>query len=167
MAYFLIILGAIFRLLPHLPNATPTAAIALFGGANLDRRTALIVPLMIMIISDIIIGLHPLVLFVWGSFLLTGMIGLWIRDHRTVANIIGASLLSSFSFFIITNFGVWASPGSWYPHTWQGLLNCYLMAVPFFRNTLAGDLCFVGIMFGLYELAKASIMKRSSAKNLI
>jgi len=165
MVYLFIIFGIFCRLIPHLPNVTPVAAIALFGGAYLDKRAALVVPLIIMIISDLFIGLHPLVLYIWGSFLLTVFIGLWLKDHRTVPNIIGASFSSSFIFFIITNFGVWAAPYSWYPHTWQGFINCYVMAIPFFRNTILGDICYVALFFGIYELAQLAV-KRITANRL-
>lgn len=159
MAYLFIIFGVLLRLLPHIPNFTPIAAIALFGGTYLSRRTALFVPLLIMAISDLFLGLHPLMLFTWGSFLLTGIIGLWLKNHKTVPNTLGAAISSSLLFFIVTNFGVWALPNSWYPHTWQGLINCYIMAIPFFKNTLLGDLFYVGVLFGLYELAQVVVKK--------
>ena len=165
MVYLFIIFGIFCRLIPHLPNVTPVAAIALFGGAYLGKRSALIVPLVIMIISDLFLGFHPVAVFVWGSFLLTVFIGLWLKEHRTVKNIIGASLSSSFIFFIVTNFGVWASPASWYPHTWQGLVNCYVMAIPFFRNTILGDIGYVALFFGVYELAQLAV-KRITANRL-
>jgi len=159
MAYIFILLGILFRLIPHLPNATPVAAIALFGGTYLNRRSALIVPLLIMMISDVFLGMHSLVVFTWGAFLMTGLIGLWLKDHKTLPNIMGSTLFSSLLFFIITNFGVWAVPGSWYPHTSQGLLNCYVMGLPFFRYTLAGDLAYVGVLFGLFEVVQIAEKK--------
>ena len=167
MAYLFILLGIMFRLLPHLPNATPVAAIALFGGCYLERRTALIVPFVIMVVSDLFIGLHPLAIFVWGSFLLTGMIGMWLKDHRSFLNTIGGTMLSSILFFGITNFGVWVMPGSWYPHTWQGFVNCYVMAIPFFRNTLIGDLFYVGLLFGSYELVQAMVHQLKGLRSSI
>jgi hypothetical protein len=151
MAYIFILIGVAFRLIPHLPNVTPIAAIALFGGVYLGRRTALMVPLAIMIASDLVLGLHPLILFTWGAFLLTGMLGTWLKDHKTTPNIIGSTIVSSLVFYLITNFGVWAVPGSWYPHTMQGLTNCYVMGLPFLRYSMLGDLAYVGILFLMYE----------------
>lgn len=155
MAYLFVFLGIAFRLIPHLPNVTPVAAIALFGGTYLDKRSALIVPLLIMIASDLILGLHSLIFFTWGAFLLTGLIGLWLKNHKTTPNIIGSSIASSLLFFVVTNFGVWAIRGSWYPHTISGLVNCYVMGLPFLRFTMLGDLGYVAILFGLYECALA------------
>jgi len=159
LAYLFILLGIVFRLIPHLPNATPVAAIALFGGTYLDKRAALVVPLMIMIASDAVLGLHSLIFFTWGAFLLTGVIGLWLKDHKSAPNVIGATITSSLIFYMITNFGVWAVPGSWYPHSFQGLVNCYVMGLPFLRYTLLGDLVYVGILFGAFEAVKIVLKK--------
>jgi len=155
MAFFFIFAGIILRLLPHLPNFAPIAAMALFGGIYLNRKYALLVPLVALLIGDIFIGFYnPWIMFsVYGSFALIGLLGLWLKKHKKLPNIIGASLFSSILFFLITNFAVWAVPYSFYPHTWQGLMQSYIMGLPFFRNTLMGDLFYVGMMFGLYELA--------------
>ncbi len=161
MAYFFILAAVILRLLPHAPNFAPIAAMALFGGTYLNKKFALLVPLVAMIISDFFIGFYDLKLefAVWGSFLLIGIIGLWLKKHKNIPNIIGATLFGSALFFIITNFAVWAfSP--WYSHNFTGLLQCYVKALPFFRNTLLGDLFYVGVMFGIYELVCLAVRKR-------
>ncbi len=149
----LIIIGiaVVLRLLPHPPNFAPIGAMALFGGAYLNKKYALIVPLVAMFFSDFFLGFHSTIPFVYGSFLLTGLIGLWLRHHRTIQNIIGASCISSLLFFIITNFGVWLV-GNMYPKTISGLLECYIAAIPFFRNTIIGDLFYAGVFFGSYAL---------------
>lgn len=170
MAYFLIIFGVLMRLvnhfsdfgpiaplvkfLPHLPNFAPIAAMAMFGGVYLNKKYALIVPIAAMIIGDIFIGTYnPYIMAsVYGSFLLVGLIGLWLKKHKTLPNVIGGSLSGSIIFFLMTNFAVWVVPNSFYPHTLQGLLNCYTMGLPFFRNTILGDLFYVGVMFGLMEI---------------
>ncbi len=167
MAYFFILLGIVFRLIPHLPNVTPVAAIALFGGVYLDRKSALIAPLVIMAVSDIFIGLHPVIFFTWGAILLTGVVGLWLREHRTVLNVAGSSVASSLLFYVVTNFGVWAVPGSWYPHTAQGLINCYVLGLPFLRYTMLGDIVYVGILFGLYEAVQIAVKKEKIVKDPI
>lgn len=153
MAIFFIIAAVVLRLLPHLPNFAPIAAMALFGGVYLNKKYALIVPLAAMVVSDIFIGFYnPWILAsVYGSFILIGLLGLWLKNNKTVPNVIGASLLGSVGFFLITNFAVWAVPHSFYPHTLQGLMNSYMMGLPFFRNTLMGDLFYVSVMFGLME----------------
>ena len=148
---FLIIgIAVALRLIPHPPNFAPIAAMALFGGAYLDKKYALIVPILAMIISDFFIGFHNTILFVYGSFLLTGVIGVWLRKRRNTKTIFAAALASSLLFFIITNFGVWLT-GNLYPKTFTGLLECYIAAIPFFRNTIVGDLFYTGVFFFGYE----------------
>ncbi len=154
MAYFFILAGVLLRLLPHLPNFAPISAMALFGGVYLSKKYALMVPIVALFLSDIFIGFYnPVIMFsVYGSFLLIGLIGLLLKHHKTPINVIGASLFASIIFFLITNFAVWAVPHSIYPHTIQGLLSCFVMALPFFRNTILGDLFYVGVMFSLMEV---------------
>jgi hypothetical protein len=149
-----ILAAALSRLLPHPVNFTPLAAIALAGGVYLDKRFALIVPLAALLISDLCIGFHNTILFVYGSFILTGLMGVWLKTHKKPLPVIGTALLSSTLFFVITNFGVWLTGGGWsYPKTWQGLLACYALAIPFFQNTLAGDLVYTAVLFGVFELS--------------
>lgn len=137
------------RLLPHPPNFAPITAVAIFGGAFLPRRWALSLPLAAIVLSDLIIGLHPLILFTWGSFLLIALgSNKYMKQIRT-SSVVGASVASSVLFFLVTNFGVWAE-GRLYPLTLPGLGNSYVNAIPFFRNTLMGDLVFSAILFGSY-----------------
>lgn len=147
----IIVLAVVLRLIPHPANVAPIAAMALFGGTYLNKRYALIAPLVAMFLSDLVLGFHNTMIFVYGSFLLTGLLGIWLRNHRTITNTIGATLISSLLFFFITNFGVWLM-GSLYPRTLQGLIDAYFYAIPFFRNTLIGDLFYVGLFLGSYEL---------------
>lgn len=147
----IIIFAVLLRLIPHPPNVAPIAAMALFGGAYLDKKYALVVPLIAMFLSDIFLGFHTTMPFVYGSFLLIGLIGMWLKKRRTIANVIGATFISSLLFFFITNFGVWFI-GGLYPKTINGLTNAYFYAIPFFRNTIVGDLFYVGLFFGCYEL---------------
>jgi hypothetical protein len=150
----LILSAAVSRLLPHPDNFTPIMAIALAGGVYLDKRFALIIPLAALFLSDIFIGFHNTIIFVYGSFVFIGFIGLWLKSHKKPLPIIGSALLSSTLFFIITNFGVWLTGSGWfYPKTWQGLIECYTLALPFFRNTITGDLVYTGVLFGLFELS--------------
>ena len=154
----LILAAALSRLLPHPDNFTPIAAIALAGGVYLEKRFALIIPLAALVISDIFIGFHNTILFVYGSLVIIGFMGLWLKSHKKIVPVLGTAILSSILFFVVTNFGVWLTGGGWfYPKTWQGLVECYTMAVPFFRNTLAGDLIYTGVLFGLFELSFYSI----------
>lgn len=153
----LVIIGiaVLLRVLPHPANVVPIAAMALFGGAYIgNKKYAILLPLVVMFVSDIFLGFHNTMFFVYGSFLLTGLIGVWLRKKKKVQFIIGASLLSSLLFFILTNFGVWLM-GTLYPKTVVGLIEAYVMGLPFFRNTLVGDLLYSGLFFGGYEAVRA------------
>ncbi len=152
------ILGAVVsRVVPHPPNVAPITALALFGAVYLDKRYAFIIPMGAMLVSDWFIGFYSGMIWVYGSFMLIGCVGLLLRNHLTPTRVIGSSLVGSVLFFTITNFGVWVSSQVSYPHTLAGLGTCYLAAIPFFRNTVLGDLVYVGALFGLYELLARAI----------
>lgn len=146
-------IAVILRIMPHPANMAPIAAMALFGGATLDRKYALIIPLIALFVSDLIIGLHGTMLFVYGGFILTGLIGMWLKKHYSVKTIVLSAVVSSILFFLITNFGVWIE-GELYPTTLQGLLSSYMMGIPFLKNTLIGDLFYTGAFFGSYTVVK-------------
>lgn len=153
MTYLLIPIGALARLLPHLPNFTPIGGMALFGGAHGSRRSAIVAPLAAMALSDLFLGTHASLPFVYASFVAIALLGMALfRNGVTAPRVIGAATLSSLILFALSNFGVWAT-GTMYPHTWQGLLTCYALALPFLRNTMAGDLFYAGVFFGGYALA--------------
>ena len=161
LAIFFVIFGAALRFAPHLPNFTPIAAMALFGGAYLNKKYALILPLAVMAISDYFIGFYDikLMLAVYLSLAMIGVIGLLLKNKKNLFSITGGSILGSVLFFLITNFSVWAFY-SWYPHTLNGLFQCFAAAIPFFRNTLLGDLFYVVVLFGVYELITAWVRRK-------
>jgi hypothetical protein len=148
-----VLIGAVARIIPHMPNFAPIGAMALFGGAHMNKKQALTLPLLAMVFSDFIIGFDsvPMRFAVYGSFLLIVLMGMFIKNHVNAKNVIIVSLLASILFFIITNFAVWAF-GSMYPKTALGLGEAYFLAIPFFRNTLLGDLFYSGVFFGVYNL---------------
>ncbi len=149
----MILLAVLSRLIPHPPNATAVAALALFGGAYFNqKRWAFLVPMAAMLLSDLIIGFHEHVVFVYGSFLVITCIGCWLRERRKPLPIAAASLFSSTIFFLVTNYGVWLS-GTIYPRTVEGLSACYVAALPFFGYTLAGDAIYSVALFGSLFLA--------------
>lgn len=149
----LLIVGVAYRFFPHPPNFAPVAAIALFSGFFF-RRYFILIPLAIMLVSDIFIGTYDwkLMAVVYSSFALIGLLGILLRKNKSVLSLVGYSLLGSILFFVLTNFAVWFF-ASWYAHDLSGLLNCYTLAIPFFKNTLAGDLFYTSVIFGVYELA--------------
>lgn len=151
----MIFLAALSRLVPHPPNFTPVAAMALFAGARFaDRRAAFLVPLAAMLLSDLAIGLHGLIPVIYGSFALIVCMGLWLRRREGAPAVAGVALAGSLLFFVTTNFAVWAL-GSPYPKTAQGLLACYTAAIPFFGNTVMGDLFYSAMLFGSFALGES------------
>ncbi|WP_337873220.1 DUF6580 family putative transport protein [Ignavibacterium sp.] len=161
---FLVFVAAAIRLIPHPPNFAPIAAMALFGGAYFNKKSlAFAVPLAAMFLTDAIIGFHSSMWIVYVSFAVIVLIGMVLLKKVSVKNVIAASVTASLSFFIITNFGVWAF-GTMYPKNITGLIECYIAAIPFIQNTLIGDLFYSGIMFGIYEFIKSKIPVLSEAK---
>jgi hypothetical protein len=159
LALALVVFGVAMRFLPHPANLAPVGAIALFGGAILPRKLAWWLPLAIMIISDYFIGFYSGIGFVWLSFLLIGLYGMLLRGQGTLARIGLGALGSSVLFFLVSNFGVWLQ-GHMYPLTWSGLVECYTMALPFFRNTFFGDVLYGSLLFGAWALAETYARKR-------
>lgn len=163
----LALLAALTRLLPHPPNFTAVGAMALFGGAYFSNRlAALLVPLASLWLSDLVLNnvvyreynpsfawFTPGGYWMYGSFALVVGLGIVLLRKVKPASLLAASLSASVLFYLVTNFGVWYG-GSMYPATPGGLAACYVAAIPFFGNTLAGDLFFCGVLFGIFELAQ-------------
>ena len=154
-----ILVAAAMRLLPHPPNFTPIGAMALFGGAYFGKRAlAFAAPLGALLLSDAILGFHSGMAYVYGSMALIVLIGWAVAQRKTPLTIAGAALASSILFFLVTNFGTWAT-GELYPPTLAGLAACYVAAIPFFQNTLAGDLFFSALLFGGFALLEWRVPK--------
>ena len=148
------LIAAFSRLIPHPPNFTPLTAIALFGGIYLsDKTLAYLMPIIIMLFSDIFLGFSSISLFVYFSFIIISYIGIKSKKPG-IQNII----LSSIVFFIVSNFGVWILG---YPKTWEGFVSCYTLAIPFFRNSLLGDLFYSGVMILSYNLSSKYLLNIS------
>jgi hypothetical protein len=155
----IILVAAISRVFPHIPNFTPIAAMALAGGVYLtDKRLAFIIPLLALFISDCLLeattgwGFHNTMIYVYVAFALTTCIGIYIKNKVSVQNIAAASLFSSVLFFVISNFGVWAANGMQAGIT--GLGTTYVLGIPFFGPTMVGDLFFNTILFSVFYFAQ-------------
>lgn len=147
--------AALSRLLPHFPNVTPIAAIALFGGTYINRKSlAFILPIAALFISDLFIGFYPEMYAIYLSFAITVGLGYILRKKTNLTTTTVASLASSVLFFLLTNFAVWMSAGFAYPMNSNGLILCYEAALPFFRNELFGTLAYNTLFFGALYLAK-------------
>ena len=140
------------RFLPHPPNFTPVAAIALLSCKGFNNRwIAIIIPMIIMFISDLVLGLHGSIPFVYGAFILISLFGSFVKKIN-----IGVVLSSSVIFFLVRNFGVWFL---YYPSTFTDLVTCYTLAIPFFLNTILGDLFFSALMiYSFYYMQKRQII---------
>lgn len=181
----IIIIAALLRLVPHLPNFAPIGAIALFGGAYLGKKYSIPVIIATMLLSDYLLLyinpfsltwfnfktlymptalIHSTTLFVYGSFLINILIGWLIAKKKSVPTVIGGSLLASIQFFMVTNFGVWAMGA--YGRGLEGLLQSYIMGLPFLKFTILGDLFYSGLFFGSYEIAARISLKAKPANSL-
>lgn len=143
-----ILVAATLRLVPHPPNFTPIGAMALFSGAYLGRKglIAFAAPLGALLLSDLVLGFYRGMPTVYFSVALVVIIG-WLSLQRVSPLRIGAAAIaSSVLFFVVTNFGMWLSSG-FYPRTLAGLEACYIAAIPFFQNTIAGDLFYAALLF--------------------
>jgi hypothetical protein len=149
--------AALIRFLPHPPNFVPVAAMALFGGAFFrDKRLAYAVPLCAMLLSDLFLGFHSTMGYVYLSFAIIVGIGFLLRKRVNFFTVTGASLGASTLFYVVTNFGVWFG-NPYYPQTIEGMVSCYVAALPFFHYTVAGDLLFTGVLFGSWALITRAV----------
>jgi hypothetical protein len=149
------ILGAAaLRLVPHPPNFSPIAAMALFSGAYVGRRgLAFVAPLSALLLSDLVIGFYSHMEITYLAVALVVLLGWWVSTRRTPLRIGAAAVASSVLFYVITNLGVWLFSGM-YPRSLSGLVTCYVAAIPFFQNTLAGDLFFAVVLFGGFAVVE-------------
>ena len=159
----IILIGIFSRIIPHAPNFTAIGAIALFGGAYIKHQTLrYTIPLIAMLLSDILLYflgapfpsliLH---LSIYGAFVLIVSMGAKFIKLNNPNSIVLTSLGASTLFFFLSNFGVWLN--GFYGYTLTGFINCYIMAIPFFGNTIAGDMIYCAIFFGAYEYIKISL----------
>ncbi|MES2558338.1 MAG: DUF6580 family putative transport protein [Bacteroidota bacterium] len=163
----IVFVAAIMRLLPHAPNFSPIAAMALFGGAYITNRyLAVIIPLLAMLLSDALMGFNgwyftEQIIAVYGTFALIAVLGLTLQGNKSAIRVAGASISASVIFFITTNFAVWLggffhSPAL-YTMNGQGLAECFTAGLPFFQNSLMGDLFYNTILFGGFYIASINI----------
>jgi len=153
VAFILISFGVILRLLMvefvKTPNLEIITAFALIAGALLGGIFTFVVPLSIIAITDMYIGNNFILIFTWSSFAIIGIFGWLLRNRKTshyrfIAEITGMGIISSLFFYFYTNFGWWLL-SNMYPYTWQGLIYCYAMGLPFLKTNLLGNLFFIPI----------------------
>ncbi|HRD79820.1 MAG: hypothetical protein IAE84_15155 [Saprospiraceae bacterium] len=162
----MIALAVVSRILPHPHNFTPIGAVALFGAAYFTRKwVAMLAPFIALWLSDLFInnviygqyydGFQWFgSLWVYGAFALINLLGMAALRRVSAARVGGSALAASVLFFIVTNFAVWAS-GGMYPKNTEGLIACFVAGLPFFGNTIMGDLFYSLVLFGAFEWAQA------------
>jgi len=154
----LAVLAGLLRLVPHPWNCTPVGALGLFAGGRLRSWHAFAVPVGVMVCSDILLALfwqkQPFDPFVYASFLVNVLLGRWLCRTESAARIGLASLLASFQFYLVTNFGAWLQLSSeafgTYTRDLNGLAMAYVAGLPFSGGTFVGDLFFTATLFGLH-----------------
>jgi hypothetical protein len=148
----MVVVGASARLLPHPWNFTPMMAIGLFAGSHARKvSTGVLATLFALALSDAVLGFYPGFWYVYGAALIPVLLGRLIRNRSGAVVIAAAVFVSSFSFFLITNFVTWATDGL-YPLTIGGLSECYLAGIPFYRNQVLGDAVYTVAIFGGYAI---------------
>ena len=165
LAIGLIVAAVIFRIIPHPFNMTPLIAIVLFAGAKFEnKKLAFIIPMLTLFLSDVIISymnnyplLHSTILFTYGTVWLIVLLGTVLKGKFNIGKTAGITLLASLLFFVISNFGVWLF-SNMYTLNLEGLINCYVMAIPFNKFSWAGDLIFSFALFGIYEIVSNRIL---------
>jgi hypothetical protein len=148
----MVALGVCARLVPHPWNFTPIMAIGLFAGSHGKKTsTGVLATLFALVLSDAVLGFYPGFWYVYGAALIPVLLGRLIRNRSGAGAIATVALASSLSFFLITNFMVWATD-QLYPHTMAGLSACYLAGIPFYRNQVLGDAVYTIAIFGGYAI---------------
>lgn len=162
----LILLAALSRLIPHPANFAPIGGMALFGAAYYSRRMwAFAIPVVSMWISDLVLNnvvygayfdrfvwFYDGAWFTYGAFVLIALMGIFTLRKIKVPNLLFSALGASVIFFLVSNFGVWFS-GTMYPKDFGGLIACYTAGIPFFKNTVMGDLFYTALLFSVFELS--------------
>lgn len=150
LALSLVVLGGLARIAQYL-NFAPVGAVSLYSGARLRGWKAYLLPIVLMAVTDPLVrGYSFATPFVYASFLITVWIGTRLRSTENPAWIGAAAAISSLQFFLITNFGAWAAFPDAYGRSVSGLVNCYIAGIPFYGRTLASDLVYSGVLFGLH-----------------
>jgi hypothetical protein len=148
----MVVLGACARLAPHPWNFTPIMAIGLFTGSQARKAsTGVLATLLALALSDAVLGFYSGFWYVYAAALIPVLFGRLIRNRSGAGAIAAAALASSLSFFLITNFMVWATDRL-YPHTLGGLSECFVAGIPFYRNQVLGDAVYTVAIFGGYAV---------------
>jgi hypothetical protein len=152
----------IYRLNNNIPNFTPIISSALFLGIFFKNKIFSVLPMVIMLVSDLFLGFYHLsiMIAVYFSLMAVNLMGILIKDKKSYLKIISASLVGSSLFFVVTNFSVWAF-GNWYLNNFSGLTSCFLNAIPFFKNNLLSTFIFSTFFYLIYQLSYLLVKQKA------
>jgi hypothetical protein len=163
----LMLIGVAGRLLPHVPNVTPIGGLGIWSGMRLEGQARYAIPLSAMLISDLFLGFHHTMPYVYGAII----VNIWLASQikkPSIWSVSGITFANALLFFVVTNFGVWYTSRFYtvplYPLSWQGLIASYIAALPFLRFSLVGDFVYVGAFFSLERVVLALAQKKVTAK---
>lgn len=164
LVVFILVAIIFSRLIPHIPNLVPLMGLALFAGYYLkNSKWALLAPLVAMLISDFFIGFHSTMWAVYSSLLIGSLLSIKGIKSFNLLKIGGYAVLSSLIFFVITNFAVWLD-GFLYERTFNGLIECFVMAIPFYKTTFIAEIVGTLVLFGGFNLIEAKLPQTSIVK---
>lgn len=154
VGFLLVTLLVFSRMTAHLWNLTAVGGVALFAGSYFSKKSsAFLVVISGLFISDMILGFHDQMASVYFSYALISGLGFLLTLRSSRWQIFLMSLTGGLLFFLITNFAVWYG-GLMYSQTASGLMQSYIMGLPFFRNQIAADIFSALILFELAKLVK-------------
>lgn len=166
----LVVFAIIMRLVPHAANVAPIGALAFWSGRYVTGKWAYFFPIVALLISDALIGFYswPILFVVYGGWMIMTALGQAGHARKNPAVLAGSVLTGSVIFFVTTNAAVWGF-SSLYTKTFAGFINCFVQALPFFRNSLLGDLYYATIFVSVTEFVRAGYFRRSmiELRNLV
>ena len=157
----IIILGILTRLIPHPPNFTPILSFALLSGVYSKNNLGIFIPISIMLLSDMILGSHGSIIWVYSSLFMIYLIGFYFIKNITFKNVLLGAVIGSFVFFVFTNLGVWFIG---YPKTIDGFIACYIAAIPFYKNTFLSAVIYSSVIHSVYVIFSKSVIALQNSK---
>ena len=152
---FITLILVLSRIIPHPPNFTPIlAGIIFLPFIKKDLTFSVIVPLAAMLISDLIIGMHSLMLWTYGSIMFLSCLTYYFNQDN-ILRIGSLAVITPMIFFLVSNFGVWIT-GSYYARDISGLMECYFNAIPFYASSAISCMLFTA----LFYLIRSALLKR-------
>jgi len=157
----IIVIGIMTRLIPHPPNFTPILSFALLSGVYSKNNLGIFIPISIMLLSDMFLGSHDVIIWVYSSLFVIYLIGYYFIKNISFKNVLLGAMIGSFIFFVLTNLGVWFIG---YPKTIDGLITCYVAAIPFYKNTFLSAIIYTSVIHTAYIFLSKNILVMQDSK---